>query len=185
MKKRQLTVEEYNTASGVCTVTISNARYQKNYPYAVEKIIKAFLGDKEVFFGFCRTDGVNLTNEQQEKLKNEIPQFFQKNGDFQKISEYLTVARATLNDCSYSFVPSVFDYYLETVMFSSKAGWEFIKQYYSDYQKHRFEEIILEHFADVLLYYFDSGDFSVCFDSKIYSPKKVREIIDRSFKREK
>lgn len=78
MKKRQMTIEEYNSASGVYTIIINNARYQKNYPDAIEKIIKAFLVDKEVFLGFCRTDGMNITKEKQEKLKNEIPAFFKK-----------------------------------------------------------------------------------------------------------
>ena len=178
LKKRQTIIEEYNSASGAYTVIINNARYQKNYPDAIEKIIKAFLDDKEVFLGFCRTDGVNLKKEQQERLKNEIPAFFRKNGDFKKISEYLTVARIKLNDCSYSYIPSVFDYYLETVMFNSKVNWEIFKQYYSDYQKHRFDEIILNHFTEMLFYYFDSGDFLICFDPEIYSPQKVRKTID-------
>ena len=178
MKKRQMTIEEYNSASGVYTIIINNARYQKNYPDAIEKIIKAFLADKEVFLGFCRTDGMNITKEKQEKLKNEIPAFFKKNGDFKKLSEYLAVARIKLNDCSYSYIPSIFDYYLETLMFNSDVNWEIFEQYYSDYQKHRFDEIILNHFAEILFYYFDSGDFLICFDSEKHSPQKVRETID-------
>ena len=69
LKKRQMTVEEYETTNGVHTLIINNARYQKGFLNVVEKLIKAFLSDEEVFFGFCRTDGVNLTLKQQKKLK--------------------------------------------------------------------------------------------------------------------
>ena len=67
-----MTIEEYKNTSGAHTIIINNARYQENFLNAIEKIIKAFLGDKEVFFGFCRTDGINLTLEEQRKLKYEM-----------------------------------------------------------------------------------------------------------------
>lgn len=181
MKKRQITVEEYNITSDVYTIIINNARYQKSFFNAVEKIIKAFLVDKEVFFGFYRTDGINLTLEQQRKLKNKIPEFFQKNGDFQSISEYLTVARIELKDYSYSFIPVIFDYYLETIIFNPKVDWEIFKQYHYKYMEHRIEDIIINHFAEVLFYYFDSGDFLICFNSQMYNPIGVRNKIKQFF----
>lgn len=176
-----MTIEEYKNTSGAHTIIINNARYQEGFANAVEKIIKAFLLDKEVFFGFCRTDGMNLTLEQQKELKNEIPAFFQKIGDLQNLSEYLTVARIKLNNYSYSYIPLVFDYYLETIMFNPKVDWEIFKQHYSNYQEHRFDEIILNSFAEVLFYYFDSGDFLICFNPKTYSPREVRSMISLLF----
>ena len=181
MKKRQLTIEEYKNNFGAHTIIINNARYQEGFLKAIEKIIKVFLVDKEVFFGFYRTDGVNLTLEQQKKLENEIPAFFQKNGDLQNLSEYLTVARIKLNNYRYSYIPSIFDYYLETIMFNPKVDWEIFKQYHSNYQEHRLDEIILNHFAEVLLYYFDSGDFLICFNPQMYSPREVRSMIELFF----
>lgn len=82
MKKRQMTIVEYEKTTGAHTIIINNARYQKGFLNVVEKLIKAFWDDKEVFFGFCRTDGVNLTLKQQKRLENEIPAFFQKTGIF-------------------------------------------------------------------------------------------------------
>ena len=157
-------IEEYKNTFGTYTIIINNARYQKSFSNAIEKIIKTFLVDKEVFFGFCRTDGVNLTLEQQRNLKNEIPIFFKKHGDLQSLSEYLTVARIELNNYRYSFIPKVLDYYLETIMFNPKVDWEIFKQYHSNYQEHRFDDIIINHFAEVLFGYCDSGDFLICFN---------------------
>lgn len=177
-----MTIEEYKNTSGAYTIIINNARYQEGFLNAIEKIIKAFWVDKEVFFGFCRTDGVNLTLEQQKELENKIPAFFQKNGDLQNLSEYLAVARIKLNNYWYNYIPLIFDYYLETMIFNPKIDWEIFKQYHSNYQEHRLDEIILNHFAEVLFYYFDSGDFLICFNPQMYSPRKVRSMIELFFR---
>ena len=174
-------IDEYNNFSGAYTIIINNARYQKSFFNIIEKIFKAFLGDKEVFFGFCRTDGINLTLEQQNNLKNEIPTFFQKNGDFQNISDYLTVARIASNNYWYGFIPQIFDYYLDTIMFNPQMEWESFKQFHSNYQEYRVEDIVLNNFADVLFGYFDSGDFLICFNPKMYNPKEVRRTIELLF----
>lgn len=181
MKKRQITIVEYEKTTGVHTILINNARYQKGFLNVVEKLIKSFWDDKEVFFGFCRTDGVNLTLKQQKKLENEIPAFFQKNGDFQNLSEYLTAAKIKLNNDVSDYIALIFDYYLETVMFSPKIDWENFKQYYSEYQEYRVDEIILNHFAEILFYYFDSGDLMICFNPQVYSSQEVRSMVERSF----
>lgn len=181
LKKRQLTIEEYKNKSGAHTIIINNARYQKDFPIFIEKMINQFLLDEEVFFGFFRTDGVNLTSEQQRRLKNEIPEFFQKNGDIENLSEYLTVARIDSNKHCYSIIPSIFDYYLETMMFNPKVDWETFKQYHSDYQEHRFDDIILNHFAEILFCYFDSGDFLICFNPQMYNPREIRSMVEVFF----
>lgn len=181
MKKRQMTVEEYESTTGVHTLIINNARYQKGFLNVVEKLIKAFLSDEEVFFGFCRTDGVNLTLKEQKRLANEIPAFFQKNGNFHSLSEHLTAARIKFNNDTSDYIPLIFDYYLETVMFNPKTDWENFKQYHSDYQKHRVDEIILNHFAELLFYYFDSGDLMICFNPQVYNPQEVRSVVEQSF----
>lgn len=176
-----MTIEEYKNTSGAHTIIIDNARYQKSFFDAIEKIIKVFFVDKDVYFTFCRTDGINLTLEQQKKLENEIPAFFKKNGDIQNLSEYLTVAKTKLNKHCYNFIPFIFDYYLETIIFYSDVDWEILKQYHSNYQEHRFDDIILNRFADILLCYFDSGDLLLCFNPQIYNAKEIRGMIDLFF----
>ena len=46
----------------------------------------------------------------------------------------MTVARIEQDDEAYSFIPKIFDYYLETIMFNPKVNWDFFKQYYYNYQ---------------------------------------------------
>lgn len=181
MRKKQLTIKEYKNIYGVHTIIVNNARCQKDFCGIIEKIIEEFLTDREVFFGLCRTDGINLSSEQQRNLKNEIPAFFQKNGEMQNLSEYLTVAKIESNNYDRNFILAIFDYYLETLMFNPKVDWHIFKQYYSDYQEHRFEDFILNHYADILLYYFDSGDFLICFDSQKYNSSEIRSRFERLF----
>ena len=183
MNKRHFTIEEYKNKSGAYTVTINNARYRDCFQPAVEQLIHAFLLDREVFFAFCRTDGVNLSPDMQKNLQTEIPAFFSSHGNFQSLNEYLTTAQIKLDNHNCGFVPMIFDYYLETVMFAPNVDfdWEDFKRYHADYQNHRFDEIILNHFADMLFYYYDSGDLSICFDPQKYSPIEVRGLIDLFF----
>ena len=95
-----------------------------------------FLIGDEVFFGFYRTDGVNLTKAQCKRLEKRIPDFFRGDGDIQNLSEYLSVARITLNDQGLDLLPQIFDYYLETIMFKPKTDWATFQQYYRHYLDH-------------------------------------------------
>jgi len=176
--KKTMIIEEYKSFLGVDAIIINNIRYQKCFPNSIERLFKLFLIKDELFFGFYRTDGINLTSYQQQKLEYEIPVMFKKYGDIENLSEYLSVARINSSDHNYCFIPSVFDYYLETTIFKPKIGWKTFKEYHSNYQKHRFDDIILNNFADVLFFYFDSGDFLICFDSEIYDHRRVRNAID-------
>lgn len=181
MKKRQITIEEYENPLGAHIITINNARYQKCFITSIEKIFKSFLIEEELFFGFYRTDGVNLTSKRQKELKNEISEFFQKYGDIQNLNEYLSVAKIKLKDLIYNFIPPIFDYYLETTLFNPKVNWETFKQYYSNYQNHRLDDMILNHFSEVIFCYSDSGDFSICFNPEVYNHREVRNMIDEVF----
>lgn len=181
MKKKLMTIVEQENALGSHTIIINNARYQKCFLNSLDKILKSFFVEEELYFGFYRKDGLNLTLKRQKELSTEIPIFFQKNGDIQNLNKYLSIARMNYNDDVCSFIPSIFDYYLETTVFNAKVKWEVFKEYHSNYQKHRFEEIVLNGFAEILFCYFDSGDFLICFNPKIYNPVEVRNVIDKSF----
>ena len=126
MKKRMISITECGNPLGSHTIIIGNIRYQNSYPDNMKKFIELFLSTDELFFGFYRIDGLNLTLKQQEKLKNEIPILFKKYGDIQILNEYLSIARINFNE--YNFIPSVFDYYLETIMFNPAIKWEIFKQ---------------------------------------------------------
>lgn len=181
LKNRQITIEDYKNTSDVHTIIVNNARYKKGFSEIIEKVIRVFLVNEEVFFGFCRTDGMNLKVEQQNMLKNEIPAIINKNGEMEILSDFLTVARVKSYDDVRSFIPLIFDYYLETMLFNPKVDWSVFKQYHYNYQKHRIADIILSDFAEILFYYFDSGDFLVCFNSRLYNPKAVRSTLEVYF----
>ena len=167
-----MTIEECKTAPHSYTIIINNARYQKDFCNNIENILNHFLLDE---------DGINLSLLQQKNLKSKIPAFFKENGDMQNLNEYLTIAKIDSNNRDYSLIPSLFDYYLETIMFNSKVDWDTFKQYHCNYQEHRFDDIILNHFAEIMFCYFDSGDFLICFNPQVYNPCEVRSIIEKWF----
>ena len=98
-----------------------------------------------------------------------------------KISEYLSVAKCELNDRVYARIPAIFDYYLETTLFVPRVNWETFQQFHAGYQEHRLEDMILNHFADLLFCYADSVDFSVCFDPQAHDCEKVRFVLQKVF----
>lgn len=176
MKKRQVSIKESKNASGVCTIRINNARYQKGFYSFVERGVEHFLIGEEVFFGFYRTDGVNLTKEQSEILEKQIPDFFREGGDMQNLNEYLSIAKVALDEWGLDLLPQIFDYYLETIMFRPKTDWETFQQYYSHYLDHRFKDYISDGLAEMLFCYVDSGDFVICFDPEKCNPREIQYI---------
>lgn len=72
MKRREISVRGYENIQGVYRIILENIRFHENCFYIIEKIIKHFTDSSEMFFGFYRTDGVNLTSEQFEKYQKEI-----------------------------------------------------------------------------------------------------------------
>ncbi len=178
MKNIQPTVAECENLSGVYTVTINNIRRHKHYARIVGEILHHFLTDGELFFSLFRTDGLNITSAQEKELQRQIPQFFKENGSFIRINEYLSTATAAISDRVYDFIPSIFDYYLETTVFKPKLSIREFGAYCSDYLNHSLCDIILKDFADILFFYFDSGDFSICFNPQKCAPTEVRNTIN-------
>lgn len=178
MKKGQIILEEYKNPMGIHTITINNARYYKN---SIKELMQFYLKDKIAFLGFCRMDGVNLSTKTIKELRTKIPLFFREYGDMQNLNEYLSIAKASLGNAVFDFFPDVFDYYLDTIVFNPKVDWKTFKQYYSNYQEHRFEDIILDHLAEILFCYSDSGDFSICFSSEFYSYTDVKKLVGKIF----
>ena len=51
------------------TITVYNARCQKGFCSDIEKMLKDFFESEELFFGFYRTDSLNITSKRTEDLK--------------------------------------------------------------------------------------------------------------------
>lgn len=178
---RQVSIVEYANFAGIYTILINNARFHDRFQDNIKNLFYHYLNDGEVFFGFCRLDGTNLKSNQYKELKNAIPDFFKKHGSLNIINEYLSAGR--LDSCRYDdIIPLIFDYYLETILFNLKSDWVTFLKYYSDYQNIRLENIILNNYADILFYYFDSGDLEICFSTEKYSLKEVKSLIYKIFR---
>ena len=93
MKKRKITIDECETLLGSYTITINNARYHKDFPDIMIKLLKEFIFDGELFLGFYRIDGINLTAKREKELENEIPALFNRYGGMEIQNEYLSMAR--------------------------------------------------------------------------------------------
>lgn len=93
----------------------------------------------------------------------------------------MTIAKIHLSEQNYSFIPSIFDYYLETMIFNPKVDWETFKNYYYSYQDFIFDDIILNDFTELLFGFVDSGDFLLCFNPNIYNPIEIRNMLKELF----
>lgn len=178
MKRREISVRGYKNIQGVYRIILENIRFHENCFYIIEKIIKHFTDSSEMFFGFCRTDGVKLTPEQYEKYQKEIWDFFKSHGEIKQLNEYLWVAKAKMDNESYKMLSCVFDYYLDTVLFVPQMEWDFFTQYHYEYMNHSNEDYVVGGFTQVVFSYFDSGDFSVCFNSQKYDSLAVLNLIN-------
>jgi len=176
MKKRELIIREVKQSLGVYSIEIYNARYQPDFANFIKSIINCFF-KKELFFSFYRVDGIHLSLKQQQKLEIKIPLFFQRSGMLQELNEYVSIARTELNDEICDFLPAILDYFSEISLFNPNADWDQLKIYHLDYLNHRVEDIISNHFADIVFLYFDSGDVSICFNSKIYDSEEIRKKV--------
>jgi len=178
MNNYTFSVDEFELLKGTHTIVINNIRYHSNYLKMLKKIIHSFFNKCELFFGFYRVDGLNLSFEQQKNLKNEIPIYFNKYGEFIYQNEYLSVAKLIVRETNFDFISNVFDYYLETIFFESKVSLDVFKQFHSEYLQHRCEDYILYGLTDFLLGYVDSGDLLLCFNTEKNSSIEVRRILD-------
>lgn len=121
-------------------------------------------------------------NFQHRKLEDKIEVFFRNHGNIKELNEYLTVAKVRMDSQTCNMLTLFFDYYLETILFNPKVDLNTFAGFHLNYQKHRFEDLILNHYTDMLFLYFDSGDFLVCFDSLVYDCERIKKSVMQTFK---
>ncbi len=176
MRKQQLRITE-QSLSNVYTITIDNARFNEKFNAFTAEIFTRFLENENLFLGLYRTDGVNLTRKQSKELNDSIEDIIKSFGERKIKNKYLSVVKIDSNDNFYNFVPTIFDYFLESIIFNPKVSWESCEEFHFDYANHRAEDIIARGYTNILFFYFDSGDFSVMFNPEVYTPREIRNIM--------
>ena len=175
---KKITIKEYKNSKCSYAIVLENVRFDENGFEIIEKIIKRFMVGDELFFGFYRTDGVNINSKQFKDYEKEIKDFFEINGEIRKQNTYLAVAQTSINHNLNKILPRIFDYYLDTVLFNPKISWETFEKYHFEYMEHTNEDYIINNYADFIFSYFDSGDFLVCFNPENYDAANIRNVID-------
>lgn len=179
----KVTIEEFSYPNGSYTITISNAR---SCMKKIHSYMKYFFNGQELFLGHYKKDGFNLSNAEIKKYETEIPEYFKSNGRFYQY-EYknrlgeLTVCSIRFDSNVFDVLDKVFDYYLETIIFSPQIDWETFKYSFKYYMKHSARDYVLNGYTDFLFSYTDSGDFSVSFNPIKNSPETVRKKINSIF----
>lgn len=189
MKKRgTITIRIDFSQSNVSIINIDNIGLKPENMERCVDIIKRFAKGNTLFFGFYRTDGNNLTNQEWEKCEKEIPEFFQTHGIYKPLVEtigeniysgYLTAGSLPLDDETYKIIPWIFHFYLETTLFCPKINWETFVQTYSNYMKNEIDNYIINDYSDFIFTYSDSGDFSIIFNPNLHDINVVyQEILE-------
>lgn len=188
--KYRLKITESDDSNGY-TIYFACLGLDNDYYSKIKNIIKHFVTGKEIFFGHYRTDGMNISKENFLKYALEIPKYFKSNGKYEKIIKgeekrflfitfpplELTVCNAPVNDETYKIMDKIFHYYLETTVFCPKIDWETFVNEYSNYMTNGARDYVVKGYTDFLFAYFDSGDFSITFDSKVHDPQSVKNDV--------
>lgn len=179
-KSHQIKIYGHLDADGSHSINLDNIGLQSETMQKCINIIKQFAKGDEIFFGFYRTDGINMNTDDWVKYDKLIPIHFKSNGRYEIIPHtiekkgkiidvgYLTVGILPINSSTFELLPGIFHYYLETTFFCPKVAWNTFVQSYRDYMKHGVSGYINNGYADFLFTYADSGHFSISFNPNLY-----------------
>ena len=171
---------------GSYDIVINNIRFDQNLFPKVNNIIKHFAKGKELFLGYYRLDGTNITKSEMLKYNVEIPMYFENHTECHQIISTSNIRDHNFGVCQisnnkkfYEMIDKIFDYYLETTLFCPRISWETFVSLYEKYLENGVKDYVLNGYTDFVLSYIDSGDFSITFDPEVYNYKYVREQINR------
>lgn len=172
-------IKEHEYSKSIYEIRIENIRKNSKCFLIVEKILNKLLNKKEIYFGFYRTDGINIPNGHFKHYKRSINNFFDEYGEFKEINEYLSVAKIESNSALCEILPIVLDYYLDIIIFDPKIEWSKYVIYHSKYMEHNNIDYILNGYADILFSYSDSSDFSIIFSTEKIMPENIKNAINK------
>lgn len=178
MNRYIMRTEEYQHSESIYTIHFDNAFLDKNIFYKIVKLISYFSKDSEMYFGFWREDGVNITYKQFKEYRKEIPDFFSEYGSIKKLDEYLSIAKIGTKYIFEKQLYAILNFYLDICFFIPKVDFETFEEFFLHYMKNSLNDYILCNITDLIFHYYDSGDFSISFNTKIYDPIEVQRILD-------
>ena len=188
MGKRLMTISEYKYSDGSYNIVLNNIGHYPNLMKKISDVIQKFATGDELFFGHYRIDGMHLSREDMHKYSLEIPAFFKTYGAFYSFcipSQYkkyraneLVICRAPNEQKTYQMLCPLFNYYLETIVFSPKIDWMTFMNSYRDYAKNGSRNYVVNGYTDFLFAYVDSGDFIVSFNPLLYNSELIRGSIE-------
>ena len=75
----------------------------------------------------------------------------------------------------------ILNFYLDICFFKPKVDFETFEEFFLQYMKNSLNDYILYNITDLIFHYYDSGDFSISFNTTIYNPTEIQRIIDDIF----
>jgi len=147
------------------------------------EITKKYAVGDNFYIGHYRKDGINLSHDDWDKSKRiieclEASEMY-KSLDLANQEKHLMTGCLPINDETYTMLPMLFHYYLETIYFCPKIDWDTFINSYKNYMRDDTNEYIIRNFTDVLFSYYDSGRFSISFNSNIYEMDDVYADIQK------
>lgn len=178
-------------SNGNFVISLDEIETDPNMVNQCSKIIKHFTKGEELFFSLYREDGFLLNEDELIKFRYEIPKYFQINGQWSTLlkaeknnkkyydTRFLKAGSLPVNDTTYSLLPKVFHYFLETLCFCPKISWELFKEICQENIKGGKKDYIINGYTDFLFAYVDNGDFSITFNPHVFDVNIIfSEIIN-------
>jgi hypothetical protein len=88
------------------------------------------------------------------------------------------IGQLSINDDTYTMIPNICNYYLETTFFVPQRGWDEFRAVNQICMMKDASYLIKNGFADLVFVHADSGSFFIEFDTRKYSPDDVINAID-------
>ncbi len=158
-----------------------------------QNIIKNCTINNEYYFGLYREDGNFNDRNDIEKYRFEIPLLFKTNGEFIDLTlnkfrnknnfdnRISAVGRLPVNEKTIKVIPIICNYYLETIFFEPKKGWEEFKLAYQSNPLIKAEYLIRNSYTDLIFLHADSGMFFILFNTDKIDLSDVIKKVEKSY----
>ncbi len=176
-------------------ISVYDAILHKNCFDNIANIIKDLTTGQEMFFGFYRIDGLNLSKHEFLTCDKNLPLYFRDNGEYREIVQKkrcwlgkekirqtpLSVARVTFNDSLFDNLKWILQYYLETTFFVPKLEFDKFEKIFSCYMDNSPLDFLENNYTDFEFSFYDSRHFSIYFNDNRIEIDFVEGVIRKYF----